>query len=602
MLHQRLLGVTGSALLACVLAAGLAACGSSTTSTLSAYSLGSLPLKAGESALAQKLGGKLRGGTLTVYDHDDFDHFDPGQAYFVEDYPVLYATQRPLYSYKPDSDETLTPDLAAGPPKITDGGKTLTVEIRRGVHFSPPINREVVAADVKYAIERGANPTVANPYFQSYFGDIEGAEKADGGPIKGIRTPNAQTIVFHLTKPTATLLYGALSLPLSAPVPREMAEPLDKHDPTTYGTEYLAATGPYMLKTNSQGKFLGFGYVPGKSATLVRNPNWNPSTDYRPAYLNQINILIGGEDSTIGQQVLKGKDTVQNDPPAQSIVKEAYEHYPSQITFTPGAGDHYAALNNAHGPFRNVDLRKAVWAALDRDAIIKARGGLLTAEPMTQFIYPGVPGFEQAGGAEGPRVDYNEHPEGDLAVAAKYMKLAGYPSGKYAGGATLQVVSSTGEPDEAVAKIVEQALEELGFKTHATLVEQTTMYTKYCAVPAQEIDVCPDVGWGRDFADAQTVLYVPFFGRGITKENNSDFGQVNDPPINTAMEKATLVVGERARAQAWAGIDRMLVEQAVAVPEEFDSQANIEGSNVEGVNQLWDDGSWDYDFTSLKNP
>ena len=46
----------------------------------------------------------------------------------------------------------------------------------------------------------------------------------------------------------------------------------------------------------------------------------------------------------------------------------------------------------------------------------------------------------------------------------------------------------------------------------------------------------------------------------------------------------------------------MLVEQAVAAPEEFDTQPNIEGSDVEGVNQLWNDGSWDYDFTSLKNP
>ena len=104
------------------------------------------------------------------------------------------------------------------------------------------------------------------------------------------------------------------------------------------------------------------------------------------------------------------------------------------------------------------------------------------------------------------------------------------------------------------------------------------MYNKYCTVPAQEIDVCPNVGWGRDFADPQTVLYVPFYGPAITKENNSNFGQVNDPQINAAMEKAALVVGAPARAEAWARVDRMLVEQAVAAPEEFyDSQANIEG-------------------------
>ena len=171
-------------------------------------------------------------------------------------------------------------------------------------------------------------------------------------------------------------------------MPPEFAKPLDGKSPTTYGTEYLVATGPYMLKSNAQGKFLGIGYQPGKSATLVRNPNWNPQTDFRPAYLNQIDINIGGEPSVIGQQVLKGADVVQNDPPAHSIVKEAYEHYPRQITFTPGAGTYYASLDNAHGPFKNIDLRKAVWAALDRDAIVKARGGALVAQADDAFHLP----------------------------------------------------------------------------------------------------------------------------------------------------------------------------------------------------------------------
>jgi hypothetical protein len=66
------------------------------------------------------------------------------------------------------------------------------------------------------------------------------------------------------------------------------------------------------------------------------------------------------------------------------------------------------------------------------------------------------------------------------------------------------------------------------------------------------------------------------------------------------MEKAALVVGEPARAQAWAKIDEMLVQQAVAAPEIYSSQANIESADVAGVNQLWNDGAWDYDFTSLK--
>jgi peptide/nickel transport system substrate-binding protein len=119
-------------------------------------------------------------------------------------------------------------------------------------------------------------------------------------------------------------------------------------------------------------------------------------------------------------------------------------------------------------------------------------------------------------------------------------------------------------------------------------------------VPAQNIDACPNVGWIRDFADPQTVLYVPFWGPGIVPTNNSDWGQVDDPKINAAMDKAALVVGDAARAQAWANIDRMLVDQAVAIPEDFDFQPNIVGSGVRGISDIWDIGTWDYSFSSLK--
>ncbi len=585
-----------AAVIAAALASALSACGSGGSSSTATV----VPLKAGESPAHQQLHGKRHGGVLSVYQEADFENLDPGASYSDEDYTIMSATQRPLYSYPPDSATRLEPDVAAGPPLVSDGGRTVTVHIKRHIYFSPPVNREVNSGDVAYAIERGANPNVANPYFPLYFQHVVGAEKANGGPIAGIETPNADTIVFHLTQPAAAILEGALSLPLSAPVPPEFARPLDAHHPTGYGTEYLVATGPYMLKSDAAGRFLGSGYRQGRSATLVRNPRWNPHTDYRPAYLDEININIGGEKTVIGKQVLAGENLVENESPAQSIVKEAYEHHPQQITFTPGSGTYYAALDNAHGPFANANARRAVWAALDRDALVKVRGGALTGAPMTHFLYPEVAGFEASGGMAGPKLDYNEHPEGDAAVATKYMKLAGYTSGRYTGGKTLQVVGVTGEPEAGTAQIVNQALQSLGFKTHLSLVTKAVMYEKYCGVPSQNIDVCPNAGWTRDFDDPLTVLYLPFNGKAISPSGTPNWGQVNDPQINAAMEKAELIVGEPARAQAWAKIDEMLVREAVAAPGVFVTQANIEGRGVAGVNQLWNNGAWDYDFTSLK--
>ena len=113
---------------------------------------------------ASLTGGK-KGGTLSVLNHEDFEHIDPGQSYFSIDYEAVYATQRPLYSYKPNTFSEITPDSAEGMPTISDGGKLVTVKIRHGIHFSPPVNREVTSADVAYAIDRAANPSVANPYY-----------------------------------------------------------------------------------------------------------------------------------------------------------------------------------------------------------------------------------------------------------------------------------------------------------------------------------------------------------------------------------------------------------------------------------------------------
>jgi peptide/nickel transport system substrate-binding protein len=612
-------GVLTLAIAACGGSAGgsSAASGGSSATSAGGSAVQTVPLKAGENPIGQALTGRAKkhGGTLTVYTSEDFEHLDPGESYFTNDYGIDGATQRTLFAYKPDSADVVSPDLATVIPTsanggITDGGRTVTIHIHPGVHFSPPVNREVTSADIAYAIERAANPNVASAYFASYFGagapaPLVGATSPDykGGPIAGIQTPNKYTLVLHTVKPSGAFLVQALSLPISAPVPESFAGPMDKQSPTTYGTKFLVATGPYMIKSDPKtGLFAGIGYQTGKSLTLVRNPNWNAKTDWRPAYLDRINFAIGGDATVIGQQVLKGSDAVQFDTPAQATVKLAYQQYPSQITFTPGSGDHYASLNNAAGPFKNVNLRRAVWANLDRAAIIKLRGGSLTGQPATHFIYPGINGYDQAGGAAGPAVPWNTDVNGNLQVAEKYMKAAGYTSGKYTGSATVQIVGANNGNDPAIIQLVNSDMTQLGFKTHVSLVDQSVVYAKYCGVPKQEIDVCPTVGWLRDFADPLTVLYVPFYGPSITPTNNSNFGQVNSPQINAAMQKAALVSDPTARAQAWANVDKMLVDQAVAIPEDFDNQPNVESKDVAGVDSLWNEGTWDLNFTSLKNP
>src|SRR3954468_7019425 len=156
------------------------------------------------------------------------------------------AVNRPLYSYTPDHPKQPAPDLAEGAPRISADRKKVTVTLKAGIHFSPPVNREVTSRDVKYAIERAFTRHVPNGYVFIYFSDLVGAPD-EFGPltdIPGIKTPHDRTIVFRLERPTATALVGALAMPITVPVPREYARPFDKKMPSTYDS-HVAFTGPY---------------------------------------------------------------------------------------------------------------------------------------------------------------------------------------------------------------------------------------------------------------------------------------------------------------------------------------------------------------------
>jgi hypothetical protein len=96
------------------------------------------------------------------------------------------------------------------------------------------------------------------------------------------------------------------------------------------------------------------------------------------------------------------------------------------------------------------------------------------------------------------------------------------------------------------------------------------------------------------------VLGVTFNGKFITPTGNVNWGQTSVSKINEAMTSAESIIGTPARATAWAKIDEELVGDAAAIPFDWDRQANIEGSSVRGVGDLWNVGQWDYSWTSLK--
>jgi peptide/nickel transport system substrate-binding protein len=535
-----------------------------------------------------------RGGDLTMLYNGDVDNIDPRITYYQYGMNVAYTTQRPLYSYKPGDATTPVPDLAEGPPDVSKDGKTVTVKIRQGVKYSPPVNRAVTSADVRYAIESSFTPNVPGPYFGAYLADLKGlaafkAHKAKH--ISGLKTPDDHTIVFELSRPRGAIVAGALSMPASAPVPEEYAKQYDAHNPSTYG-DHQVSTGPYMIKK----------YTPGNVIELVRNPNWDGSTDYKPAYLDSITIREGSQPDVASRQIETGSRMVSGDfqLPAQTLqqVTRSSEHR-QQLVLTPPTGRfRYISLNTRDKPFDNVNVRKAIIAGFDRTALRQAYGGPLTGVIPTHFIPPGQPGFAAAGGMKGPGYDFMAHPSGDMALAASYMQKAGYPSGKYTGGQTFSAVADNAGPARNVAEVSVAQFAKLGFKVKMNFVTHDAMYTKFCQVPKSEPAICPSVGWLKDFADPETLLSLPFNGKNILQVGNSNFALLDDAGLNAMMDKAEVVNQPAARATAWGKVDDAVTAQAPGILWLWDKQPVLESADVNGViNKA--QATWDLGFTSV---
>ena len=543
-----------------------------------------------------------KGGKLTELWTDDTDNIDPGITYYQMGFQIAKATQRSLFGYKPEDPIHAVPDLAESDPQISSDGKTVTVKIRAGVKFSPPVNREVTSKDVKYAIERGFFNTVNNGYAGAYYGDIEGAKVGakPGTKISGITTPDDHTIEFKLSKGVGGVLAGALSLPLSAPVPEEYAAKFDKKNPSVYGQNQVS-TGPYMIANDASGKAVG--YQAGRSIKLVRNPNWDASTDFRPAYLDEIDMPQGNDDTTVAsRRVVEGSHMLTGDfspPPAvlAQVVRNSTQK--DRLLLFPGGSIRWVSMNSTVKPFDNINVRKAVIAGFDRNAMRLVRGGELVGDIPTHEIPPGIPGFDEAGGMKGPGLDFMSHPSGDMALAAEYFKKAGYSSGKYTGGNELLMVGTSEGVAQKAAEVAKENFEKMGFKIRLRLVTQDAMYTRFCNSPPADVAICPNVSWGKDFADAQTILDPTFNGKNIVQAGNSNWPELNDPKINDAMDKAEVLTDPKQRAEAWGKIDDMVTAAAPAVPWIWDKQALMRSADVNGAVSEFN-SMWDLSWTSLK--
>lgn len=529
------------------------------------------------------------GGSLTVLSAGTVTTVDPGVAYLEFDTMATSLIHRSIYYYGPLDADLPSPDLAVGPPSVLHGGEVLTIQLREGIRFAPPINRSITADDVRYGLERSLHPRLGNQYAREYLASVEGVGQFLEGRtphLSGVRVRDNLTLDIRLTQPAATLVTKALSLPFSSPVPIEF----DGDDPEdgTPGGRYSVGTGPYMVdRAQSAGGLL----------VLTRNPRWDPRTDIRPAPYDSIVFEAGHADpEETSWRILFGRNMVNGDfMPPPSVLNSIFGTPLQSRVRTSRASlqTRFVAFNQSDPLMADLNARRAICAGFDRHAMAATRGGNLLAPIATHLLPPGVPGFTQAGGWDGPALEHLRHQSGSIPLARHYLSLSAYDSIQVR--PLLMLGSSTGDARQA-SKVALEQLQQIGLPVRLELVPTAEMYRR-CSLPTADVAICPTLGWGADFPDGQAIIGPLFGGASDSNLSPTNWCRVHGSAVVRAIRKAGRELIPQARAQAWAEVDVALMERAALLPLDWGQVPNICSPGVDGVvNHLR--GTWDLAYCS----
>jgi peptide/nickel transport system substrate-binding protein len=556
--------------LAVLLTATLAAggCGGSKSSAPGGTTTGSQ----GATSTSAVAGGK-RGGVLKVaLLNDAAAGMDPSREYYGPSWALLRTMTRTLLAFPqapaPTGNEVV-PDLATSLPQVSADKLTYTLHIRKGVKFSPPVNRAITCADFKYAFERMFSKAGTGGY-SFYYNVIKGAPELAAGKTKnltGVLCPSPDTIVFKLTEPTGDFPFR-LAMPATAPIPNGIAAGHDQD----YG-RYLVSSGPYMWAGEGKVSFTGHkpasGYQPTRSMLIVRNPNWQAASDpVHKAYVDEISVTIGGTSSDLVNKVRAGDVDVLGDTSAAPAEAQPFRTDPtlkSQLQSYGADFTLFAYMNTKIPPFDDVHVRKAVNWAVNRDALVRLYGGSIAAEPATHVVPPSMAGALPA--SFDPFATPNH--QGSLQKAKAEMKLSKYDrnhDGVCDASAckNLYEVAITGAPYPQIVASLNNDLSGIGLTFRSQSVDRGTAFGSLYSSPSKGVAFGATYIWGKDYPSALTFIDPLFNGKNIQKQGNVNVAQINDPTLNAKIAHCK-TLSLQQQGGCWADADKYLTTNLAPV-------------------------------------
>jgi ABC-type transport system substrate-binding protein len=499
-------------------------------------------------------------------------------------YDTLYEYDYLARPYK------LIPAMAEGMPKVTDGGKTYTIKLKKGIEYIDDAcfketngkGREAVAGDFVYNLYRKADSMSKSQNWWLISGQIAGLdalrEKYNGKPfdysetIDDLKAVDDHTIRFTLKKPFPQIMW-VLAMAGMTLYPKECVD--------HYGEDFdnhPVGTGPFRLvEWQKNAKY-----------TLVRNEKYRK--DLYPSEGS-------AEDKAAGRLADAGKQLPFAD---KVIVHEFSQSQPYWLQFRAGK----SAWGRVPGEFteevfeiKSRDGNKKIWEKDEKNNRVLAdsygKKYNYYPLPLLDFIYRAFNYEDEVvGGEKGKKLrqaimlahDLNEEndlfynglnkvyagiiPPGvggfddnvknpyhgpDLEKAKKLLAEAGYPGGK--GLPELQLCGGNNARTMEQAAAFIRNVKRIGVKIRYEAMRFAELSAKLKQKRCQMMGLA----WGGDWPDAQNFIQLAY---GPNKSPGSNNANYDNPKLNKIYEKASVMPDSPERNALYQQMNQIAIEDS----------------------------------------
>ncbi|MCY7374224.1 MAG: ABC transporter substrate-binding protein [Spirochaetaceae bacterium] len=350
-----------------------------------------------------------QGGDLVIVRPGDSVSMDNTMVFSNASIWVFQQMLESLYEVTPDGKDVAP--LLAESHTLSEDKLTWTFKLKQGVKFSN--GQPMTSADVKFSIDKARS--------------TEGGWEFLDVAIKNIDAPDPSTVVITTKYPWAPLLADLANFS-NAILPKDYAGKSKD--------EFLKApigTGPFVWDH----------WTKGSELKLVKNPKY---WDTGKPSLDSVTWKLVPDDNSRNVQIQGGQAHINESPPFSSV--EQLKGQPGvKVDLFPSTKTDYILMNQNEKPYDDVNVRRAISYAIDREALVKT---LLfgNGEVANSFLMPGVVYYDKAT----PGIQY------DMAKAKEELAKSSVPNGF----TTTFLASSGDNTDQAIAQVLQSSLKELG--------------------------------------------------------------------------------------------------------------------------------------------